>query len=77
MHERCIFICGSRDNEKLRLRLSQLVNNARQPDWTKRVIPWLDPDQPFPPLERALREPNGLLAAGGALTTGRLLDAYQ
>jgi len=41
------------------------------------VIPWLGPDQPFPPVERALREPDGLLAAGGALTTGRLLDAYR
>ena len=40
------------------------------------VIPLLDPDDPFPPVERALREPNGLLAAGGDLSPARLLDAY-
>jgi len=32
---------------------------------------------PFPPVEQALREPNGLLAAGGDLTPQRLLDAYR
>jgi leucyl/phenylalanyl-tRNA--protein transferase len=39
---------------------------------------WLgnDPQSPFPPVSRALREPNGLLAAGGDLTPARLLDAY-
>jgi leucyl/phenylalanyl-tRNA--protein transferase len=31
----------------------------------------------FPPVERALRSPNGLLAAGGDLTTARLLEAYR
>ena len=41
------------------------------------MIPWLEDDHPFPPLESALREPNGLLAAGGALTPERLLNAYQ
>ena len=30
----------------------------------------------FPPVERALREPNGLLAAGGDLGCERLIDAY-
>ena len=30
----------------------------------------------FPPVERALREPDGLLAAGGDLAPARLLDAY-
>jgi leucyl/phenylalanyl-tRNA--protein transferase len=40
------------------------------------MIPWLEPHEPFPPVEQALREPNGLLAAGGDLSTGRLLDAY-
>jgi leucyl/phenylalanyl-tRNA--protein transferase len=33
--------------------------------------------QPFPPVHRALREPNGLLAAGGELSVERLLDAYR
>ena len=30
----------------------------------------------FPPIETALREPNGLLAMGGDLSVERLLDAY-
>jgi leucyl/phenylalanyl-tRNA--protein transferase len=42
-----------------------------------RVIPWLRRDTPFPPIEAALVEPNGLLAAGGDLTPARLLDAYR
>lgn len=32
---------------------------------------------PFPPAARALREPNGLLAAGGDLSPTRLLNAYR
>jgi leucyl/phenylalanyl-tRNA---protein transferase len=35
-----------------------------------------DPDW-FPPLEQALREPPGLLAAGGDLSPARLLAAYE
>jgi len=31
----------------------------------------------FPPLDRALKEPNGLLAMGGDLTPQRLLEAYR
>jgi leucyl/phenylalanyl-tRNA--protein transferase len=31
----------------------------------------------FPPVERALREPDGLLAAGGDLSPQRLLEAYR
>jgi leucyl/phenylalanyl-tRNA--protein transferase len=38
---------------------------------------WLTGDQEFPPLERALRRPNGLLAAGGDLSPQRLLRAYR
>jgi leucyl/phenylalanyl-tRNA--protein transferase len=41
------------------------------------VIPWLDAATDFPPPERALREPNGLLAAGGDLAPERLLAAYR
>lgn len=41
------------------------------------MIPWLEGDAPFPPVNRALAEPNGLLAAGGELTIERLLDAYR
>jgi leucyl/phenylalanyl-tRNA---protein transferase len=41
------------------------------------VIPWLRPNTSFPPIETALTEPNGLLAAGVDLTPERLLDAYR
>lgn len=41
------------------------------------MIPWLEPGAPFPPVERALREPDGLLAAGLELTPDRILDAYR
>jgi len=41
------------------------------------VIPWLDPNDPFPPPASALREPNGLLAAGGDLSPQRLIEAYS
>lgn len=39
---------------------------------------WLgdDPRAPFPPVSHALREPDGLLAAGGDLSPPRLLAAY-
>jgi leucyl/phenylalanyl-tRNA--protein transferase len=40
------------------------------------TIPWLEARDPFPPTEAAMREPNGLLAAGGDLSPARLLDAY-
>lgn len=41
------------------------------------MIPWLKRSTPFPPIERAMRQPNGLLAAGGDLSPQRLLDAYR
>jgi leucyl/phenylalanyl-tRNA--protein transferase len=41
------------------------------------LIPWLNGNTPFPPVERALRSPNGLLAAGGDLSASRLLEAYR
>jgi leucyl/phenylalanyl-tRNA--protein transferase len=41
------------------------------------LIPFLGPADPFPPVERALVEPDGLLAAGGGLSVRRLLDAYS
>jgi leucyl/phenylalanyl-tRNA--protein transferase len=40
------------------------------------LIPWLGPDDPFPPVEQAAVEPNGLLAAGGDLSVPRLVEAY-
>src|SRR5262249_45884421 len=51
---------------------------TRSPPWQNfAVIPWLRNDDPFPPVEQAMREPNGLLAAGGGLTAERLLAAYR
>lgn len=41
------------------------------------MIPWLTEDAPFPPVGRALRSPNGLLAVGGDLSPMRLLEAYR
>lgn len=41
------------------------------------MIPWLDHQHVFPPLEQALTEPNGLLAAGGDLSLQRVLAAYR
>lgn len=37
----------------------------------------LDTATPFPPLQQALRDPNGLIAIGGDLTAERLLAAYR
>jgi leucyl/phenylalanyl-tRNA--protein transferase len=45
-----------------------------------KTITWLAPDgdhEWFPPLEQALDEPEGLLAAGGDLGPDRLLAAYR
>ncbi|MBE0619814.1 MAG: leucyl/phenylalanyl-tRNA--protein transferase [Burkholderiales bacterium] len=41
------------------------------------MIPWLEGDDPFPPLTSALMHPNGLLAAGADLSPERLLAAYR
>ncbi len=41
------------------------------------MIPWLQANDPFPPVSRALLEPNGLLAAGGDLSLARLTHAYR
>lgn len=43
-------------------------------------LPWLDANnqaQEFPPADTALREPDGLLAAGGCLSPQRLRTAYS
>lgn len=45
-----------------------------------KAITWLEPNgdrEWFPPLSHALAEPEGLLAAGGDLSTPRLLAAYR
>ena len=41
------------------------------------MLAWLERGDPFPPVERALKDPNGLLAAGGDLSVERLLEAYR
>lgn len=42
------------------------------------MLTWLDRNSyDFPPLNRALHEPNGLLAAGGDLSPERLIQAYR
>jgi leucyl/phenylalanyl-tRNA---protein transferase len=41
------------------------------------VLAWLERTDPFPPVERALKDPNGLLAAGADLSVERLLEAYR
>jgi len=41
------------------------------------MIHWFRSTESFPPIEEALNDPNGLLAAGGDLSPERLLDAYR
>lgn len=41
------------------------------------MLTWLQAGERFPPAEKALKEPNGLLCAGGDLSPGRLLEAYR
>jgi leucyl/phenylalanyl-tRNA--protein transferase len=42
------------------------------------MLTWLQRNNlDFPPLEKATREPNGLLAAGGDLSAERLIQAYR
>ncbi len=47
---------------------------------SKNFLTFLDPyasDEPFPPVELAWDEPNGLLAMGGDLSSTRLINAYK
>ena len=42
------------------------------------MIPWIDESSPvFPPVEQALKDPDGLLCAGGNLQIETLLKAYS
>ncbi len=41
------------------------------------MLTWLERNDPFPPVETALKNPNGLLCAGADLSPGRLLAAYR
>jgi leucyl/phenylalanyl-tRNA---protein transferase len=49
------------------------VGAKAQPD----MITWLDETAPFPAVEKALKDPNGLLAAGADLSPERLISAYR
>ena len=40
-------------------------------------VPWLSGNAAFPPIDTAMAEPNGLLAAGGDLKPARLVAAYE
>ena len=55
--------------------------DSRDPDDDMRgsIVWFSERDSPdaFPPVDRALREPDGLLAAGGDLSPSRLLAAYR
>ncbi len=49
-------------------------------DWADTIagmLPWIKSDAPFPPVETALAEPNGLLCAGLDLSPERILEAYR
>jgi leucyl/phenylalanyl-tRNA--protein transferase len=41
------------------------------------MLTWLEREDPFPPVEKALRNPSGLLCAGADLSVHRLLAAYR
>ena len=41
------------------------------------ILDPINPDQKFPDIETALSEPDGLLAAGGCLSSQRLINAYK
>lgn len=49
-----------------------MADNRRRPVWLPD-----SPQAPFPSVELALREPNGLLAVGGDLSPTRLVNAYR
>ena len=57
--------------------LRPIAVTRRSVAFIRSMITWLKVDTPFPPLDAALVEPNGLLAAGGDLSPGRLIDAYR
>jgi leucyl/phenylalanyl-tRNA---protein transferase len=51
--------------------------SIERPTYNIAMIPLLTRAPSFPPLDSALTEPNGLLAAGGDLSSERLLTAYR
>lgn len=53
------------------------ITSVQEPGFKLFWIPSGSAPDTFPPVERALREPDGLLAAGGDLSVDRLLNAYR
>jgi len=41
------------------------------------ILDPFDPNQNFPTLDKALKEPNGLIAVGGCLSPERIINAYR
>ena len=41
------------------------------------MIPWLDPADPFPPINTALNRQTGCLPSAGDLSPQRLIEAYR
>ncbi len=41
------------------------------------MLKWIGPEDPFPPVAKALKNPNGLLCAGADLSVDRILAAYR
>ncbi len=41
------------------------------------MLKWLGKETPFPSVDKAMIQPNGLLAAGGDLSPERLIEAYR
>ena len=41
------------------------------------ILDPFNPNQNFPPLDKALEEPNGLIAVGGCLSPERIINAYR
>jgi len=70
----CVDHC--RDDRVFNVAIDDHIIDHRFIDGAKPLIPWLGVRDPFPPVDEALIEPNGLLAAGGDLSPERLLDAY-
>lgn len=58
----------SQERESVRPRHATTMLNVLNP---------FDPLQPFPPAEKALDDPNGLIAVGGCLSPQRLENAYR
>src|SRR6478735_9409814 len=57
--------------------LSSCGKHGRNAGKWRQMIPWLQGNTPFPPVTKAMKNPNGLLCAGGDLSPERIVDAYS